>query len=112
METNEAVSTLAALAQSTRLAAFRYLVKAGPGGAPAGEVAEALDVAPATLSFHLKELEHAGLVISRREGRRIFYSAGYGAMRGLMDYLTEDCCQGHPEICQPLAQRAQEEDAA
>ena len=99
MERNEAVSTLAALAQDTRLEVFRSLVQAGPQGLPAGRLAEALGVAPATLSFHLKELERAGLALSERQGRRIVYRAGYDRMSGLLDYLMEDCCQGAPEVC-------------
>ncbi len=94
-----AIIALAALAQGTRLSIFRALVrahslKAGEGGLAAGDIAEALDVAPATLSFHLKEMFHAGLVSSRRDGRSIIYSADLDVMRSLTDFLLEDCCQG------------------
>lgn len=103
METEAAISALAALAQETRLKIYRLLVRAGPLGEPAGGIATALDLAPATLSFHLKELERAGLILSRREGRQIFYAPDFPAMTGLLDFLMEDCCQGRPEICRPLA---------
>ena len=92
MESKAAVAALAALAQATRLQVFRCLVEAGPHGLAAGELANRLGVAPATLSFHLKELSHAALVESRQDGRYIFYSANYAAMNGLLAYLTENCC--------------------
>lgn len=99
METEAAVAALGALAQETRLSIFRALVrthspKDGEGGLAAGEIGEALDVPPATLSFHLKEMSHAGLVTSRREGRSIIYKADLSMMRRLTDFLLEDCCQG------------------
>lgn len=99
MEMETAIATLAALAQETRLAIFRALIRAhsltdGEGGLPAGEIAEALGIAPATLSFHLKELSRGGLVSSRREGRSIIYKAELNAMRRLTEFLLEDCCQG------------------
>lgn len=99
METHAALASLSALAQDTRLAVFRYLVEAGPAGVTVGRIGEALEVAPATLSFHLKELSHAGLVSSRQESRFIWYSANYDAMNELIAYLTENCCQGQPEAC-------------
>jgi DNA-binding transcriptional ArsR family regulator len=99
MESTNAIAALAALAQETRLSIFRALVRAhspkdGEGGLAAGEIAEALDVPPATLSFHLKELAHAGLVTSRRDGRSIVYKADLSAMSDLTDFLLKDCCQG------------------
>ncbi|MFA7268294.1 MAG: metalloregulator ArsR/SmtB family transcription factor [Sterolibacterium sp.] len=94
MEINTAVRSLVALAQETRLAVFRLLVEAGPEGRNAGAIAEAMGVPAATLSFHLKELSHAGLVVSRQEGRFIFYSANFEAMDDLIAYLTDNCCQG------------------
>ena len=99
MKTQEAVTALAALAQETRLSIFRLLVEAGPEGVPAGIVGETLKVPPATLSFHLKELSHAGLVSSRQEGRFIYYSTDYGQMAALMTFLTQNCCQGMPQEC-------------
>jgi ArsR family transcriptional regulator len=94
MDTRDAVAALAALAQETRLAAFRLLVQAGDGGISAGEIAQALDVPAPTLSFHLKELANAGLVSSRQEGRNVIYSTAYAAMDELIAYLTDNCCQG------------------
>jgi ArsR family transcriptional regulator len=103
MEIQDALAALAALAQETRLAVFRYLVEAGPEGVTVGRIGEALDVAPATLSFHLKELSRAGLVRSRQESRYFWYSANYLAMNGLIAYLTENCCRGNPQACCPPA---------
>lgn len=94
MKTPQAVKALAALAQDTRLAVYRLLVQQGPEGLPAGTIAERLDIAGATLSFHLKELAHAGMVESRQDGRFVYYSANYDQMNGLLAYLTENCCQG------------------
>ncbi len=93
-EGREAVGRLAALAQPTRLAVFRLLVEAGRNGLPAGSIAERLDLAPATLSFHLAQLSQAGLLTSEREGRSIIYCANYAAMDGLIGYLTRNCCRG------------------
>ena len=98
MELNHASRSLAAIAQPIRLRAFRVLVVAGEKGLRAGELAEKLDVAKPTLTFHLKELSHAGLVSSQRDGRSIIYKLEYDAMRTLLDYLTKDCCAGHPEL--------------
>lgn len=106
METKDALASLAALAQDTRLAIFRLLVVAGAEGMTVGRIGEALEVAPATLSFHLKELTRAGLVASRQESRFIWYSANYEAMNGLIGYLTENCCRGQPELCCPPAKSA------
>ena len=94
MENMEAARALAALGHETRLAIFRILVQAGPPGVAAGEVARALELAPNTLSFHLKELAHTGLIGSRQEGRYLIYSANFPAMNGLVSYLTENCCGG------------------
>ena len=95
----QAVVALSALSQETRLSVFRHLVTAGPQGKPAGLIAARLKVPPPTLSFHLKELERAGLITRRRESRSIIYAANYKAMRALLSYLMEDCCGGRPEIC-------------
>jgi DNA-binding transcriptional ArsR family regulator len=104
MESKSAVSILAALAQESRLATFRLLVRAGPGGMAAGEIAEQLGVPAATLSFHLRELGHAGLVTSRQQGRFVFYSAHFEAMGELLTFLTQDCCGGNPDLCARVAQ--------
>ncbi len=92
MESTTVVRALAALAQDTRLGVFRLLVQQGPSGLAAGEIAERLAIAPATLSFHLKELSHAELVTSRQDGRFNFYAANFPAMNELLAYLTENCC--------------------
>ena len=97
-----AVELLSALAQGHRLAVFRLLVKAGPEGLPAGEIAREVGVLPNTLSTHLAILGHAGLVHSRREGRSVIYAADYAGMRALMNFLAADCCGGNPELCAPL----------
>ena len=99
MEMKEALIALSALAQETRLEVFRLLMRAGPSGLPAGAVAERIGVQPATLSFHLRELERAGLLTARRESRQIFYAPSFRGMRALLAFLTEDCCGGHPDIC-------------
>ncbi|AOX99745.1 helix-turn-helix transcriptional regulator [Jeongeupia sp. USM3] len=103
MENKDAVIRLAALAQETRLAVYRLLVTAGPDGLAVGRIGEALGVAPATLSFHLKELAHAGLIASRQEGRFIYYSASYPAMNALLAFLTDNCCGGAPCGVEPQA---------
>jgi ArsR family transcriptional regulator len=95
----EAVKSLGALAQATRLEVFRLLVKAGPAGLAAGRIGEALGVAPATLSFHLKELAQAGLVEARQDRRFIYYSADFERMNGLLAFLTENCCEGSAAGC-------------
>ena len=94
MKTQQVITALSALAQESRLAIFRSLVVAGPQGMTPGELAEALSLAPATLSFHLKELVQAGLLHKRQEGRYIHYQADFEAMSGVIEYLTENCCQG------------------
>jgi DNA-binding transcriptional ArsR family regulator len=110
MELPTAVEALSALAQEHRLAVFRLLVRAGPEGVAAGEVARALGVLPNTLSTHLTILAHAGLVQSRRAGRSVIYSADYDGMRDLLGFLVADCCAGRPEICRPLVDMAQNAD--
>jgi|SRR5216683_2063887 ArsR family transcriptional regulator len=106
MKKSDAVALLAALAQENRLDAFRLLVQAGQEGMAAGEVAEALDVAPNTLTFHFDRLREAGLVTVRREARSMIYSACFKTMNVLLAYLTENCCQGRPEQCLPRRSRA------
>jgi ArsR family transcriptional regulator, arsenate/arsenite/antimonite-responsive transcriptional repressor len=103
MEREQTVAALAALAQGTRLDIYRLLVQAGAAGLPAGRIGEALDLALPTLSFHLAQLRHAGLVTPRRLGRSIIYAANYAAMNGLIAYLTENCCGGDTAACAPAA---------
>jgi DNA-binding transcriptional ArsR family regulator len=100
METKNALSALAALAQESRLAVFRYLVQIGPEGVPASRIGEELSIPPSSLSFHLKELLNADLVTARAEGRFIFYAARFATMNALLEFLTENCCGGNP--CSPL----------
>ena len=94
MNSSATVLALSALAHEARLAVFRLLVQAGPEGLAAGVIATRLEMAPPALSFHLKELTHAGLLLQRPEGRKIHYSASFASMNGLIAYLTENCCQG------------------
>lgn len=101
METKDVVNQLAALAQETRLAAWRLLIEAGPAGMTVGAIGDALGVPPATLSFHLKTLANAGLVSTRQEGRFIHCSADFSAMHGLVGFLSENCCGGAD--CSPAA---------
>ncbi|MCJ2012184.1 ArsR/SmtB family transcription factor [Methylobacterium sp. J-076] len=101
MDEPQALAAFAALAQEHRLRLVRALVTAGPAGMASGVLAEAVGVSAATVSHHLKELSHAGLVASRREGRSIIYSAAYPALSALVAFLMRDCCQGHPEVCTP-----------
>lgn len=107
MEIETALQRLSALAQQGRLEVFRLLVRAGRDGIAAGDLARAAGVAPNTLSAQLNILTGAGLARSRREGRSIIYSADYDGMGDLLLYLMEDCCQGRPEVCAPLAAAAQ-----
>ena len=93
MNIETASEILAALAQQARLRIFRTLVEAGPDGMSAGAIAQALDIPPATLSFHLKELKHAGVAHCRRDGRSLIYSPDFEAMASLLSFLTENCCQ-------------------
>lgn len=99
-----AVRALSALAHESRLAIFRALVVAGPAGMAAGDIAHKLRIAPSGLSFHLKDLAHAGLVKSRQDGRFVFYSANFDAMNGLIGFLTENCCAG--SACPETASRS------
>jgi ArsR family transcriptional regulator len=101
MKTKQVIAALAALAQESRLNVFRLLVQTGPEGLAASKIAEHLDVAPSSLSFHLKELTHAGLIEARQEGRFIFYSANFDVMTDVISYLTDNCCGG--ASCAPTA---------
>lgn len=96
MDTKAVLTALAALAQESRLAVFRLLVQAGPAGLAASKIAEQLAIAPSSLSFHLKELSHAGLLASKQDGRFVIYTANVDAMNGLIGFLTENCCGGLP----------------
>jgi DNA-binding transcriptional ArsR family regulator len=109
MDTKLAVASLGALAQESRLLIYRLLVEAGPTGLSVGEIGASVRVAPATLSFHLKELAHAGLVQARQEGRYIYYSANFAKMNELLGFLTENCCandRGCGPSCAPPARSA------
>ena len=102
MDTDSAITALAALAQGTRLDAFRLLVRHEPEGLPAGEIAKALDVHQNTMSAHLAALTRAGLLKSERQSRSIIYCADLDALRALTLFLVKDCCAGKPELCAPL----------
>ncbi len=112
MDSNVAVTALSALAQPSRLAVFRWLVECGPQGACAGDIAGKLGVAPATLSFHLKALQHAHMVESHRSGRFIHYRANFSVMNALVEFLTTNCCGGRPELCAPVCAPALEPTVA
>jgi DNA-binding transcriptional ArsR family regulator len=99
MESTTAVRALSAIAQETRLAVFRLLVQHGPSGLAAGEIAACLGLAPATLSFHLKELSHAALVTMRQDGRFIYYAADFDSMNALLGFLTDNCCATDQASC-------------
>ena len=101
MESKAAVQALGALAQETRLAIFRMLVQQGPAGLSAGSIGDSLKLAPATLSFHLRELSHAGLVCARQQSRFIYYSADFTSMNGLLGYLADNCCRAG-DACTPV----------
>jgi len=105
MKTADAVASLAALAQDSRLDVFRLLVQAGPDGLAAGEVAAKLKLAPNTLTFHFDRLREAGLVTVRRHGRSMIYGARFEIMNELLGYLTDNCCQGNADLCKPAPQR-------
>ena len=103
METTTAVTALAALAQDNRLDVFRLLVRAGRNGMPAGAVATALGLAPNTLSFHFDRLRQAGLVTCTRAGRSLIYAARFETMNALVEYLSENCCEGDATACAPAS---------
>lgn len=102
MELSHAISALSALSQESRLRVFRLLVKSGPEGLPAGEIARRLRVPPNTMSAHLAILSRAGLVTPRRKSRSIFYAVNLEGTRELLSFLVADCCGGRPEVCGPL----------
>jgi ArsR family transcriptional regulator, arsenate/arsenite/antimonite-responsive transcriptional repressor len=107
MDRSDAVAALAALAQEHRLEVYRLLVQAGPAGMAAGGVANALEIAPNTLSFHFDRLRHAGLVSVARQGRSLIYAARYETMNNLLGYLTDNCCGGRPQLCAPAPRKAE-----
>jgi len=115
MKSIEIVKSLAALAQESRLAVFRLLVKRGPDGFTPGDLSQKLDIPAPTLSFHLKELQNAGLVTVRREGRFLFYSTRFDRMKGLVGFLTDECCSQADEACdadcKPVAAQAKRRSA-
>ncbi|MGB3502570.1 MAG: metalloregulator ArsR/SmtB family transcription factor [Mesorhizobium sp.] len=106
MNEAQAIQAFAALSQETRLQIVRLLVQAGPGGMPAGAIGEAVAASSSRVSFHLSHLERAGLIQSRRDARSIIYSVTFNALSGLVRFLMDDCCQGRPEICQPIINAA------
>jgi ArsR family transcriptional regulator, arsenate/arsenite/antimonite-responsive transcriptional repressor len=99
METNTAIDCLSALAHPHRLAVFRLLMRVGPEGRNAGDIATDLGLAPSSLSFHTRWLVNAGLITARRAGRCIFYAVDVDNTRSLIQFLSEDCCAGHPDLC-------------
>lgn len=104
MEKSKSIAALAALAHDARLDVFRLLIQRGPQGLAAGEMAEALEIPPATLSFHLSTLLHADLVSKERQGRQVLYRARYETVNALMAFLMQNCCQGHPQACAFLSE--------
>jgi DNA-binding transcriptional ArsR family regulator len=103
LEATDAIEAFTALAQPTRLAVVKLLVRAGPEGMASGEIARVLEAPASTMSTHLAILSRAGLVSSRRDSRVICYGADMTGLSGLLGYLIDDCCKGHPDICAPLA---------
>lgn len=102
MKQKIAVNAFAALGHDARLRIYRALVEAGPEGMAASEIATRLDIRPSNLTFHVSHLERVSLVRSRRDGRWVYYSADFGAMGDLVDFLTHKCCGGHPEVCRSV----------
>ncbi len=99
MEIKIAVNCFSALAHPHRLAVFRLLMRAGPDGRSAGDMAAELGLAPSSLSFHTRWLADAGLIAPRRDGRRVYYAVDVEGVRSVIRFLSEDCCAGHPELC-------------
>jgi ArsR family transcriptional regulator len=99
MKTPAVIEALGALAHEHRLAVFRLLVERGPDGLPAGQIAERIGLVPSSLTFHLQNLQRAGLITQRRESRQLFYAADFSAMNGLVSYLTDNCCAASGETC-------------
>jgi len=101
MDERQALAAFGALSQETRLRILKLLVQAGRDGVAAGTIADTVEVSASNVSFHLKELERAGLITVRRESRSMIYSAAYDALSGFIQFLMEDCCGGRPEVCEP-----------
>jgi ArsR family transcriptional regulator len=112
MEMRDAIDAFAALAHAQRLAVFRVLVRTGPNGMAAGDIALRLETPPSSLSFHLSQLERAGLIRSRRKSRNVIYAADIEGTRRLLSYLTENCCEGRPELCGNLLDPIDDYDPA
>jgi DNA-binding transcriptional ArsR family regulator len=104
MELLNALESLSALSHETRLWVFRLLVQAGPGGLPAGDIADRLSARQNTMSSHLRQLHQAGLIDSRRDGRKVIYNANYDTARELIVFLMDDCCAGNQAVCKPVAE--------
>src|SRR5271168_3979776 len=102
MEAKQAIAALGALAHETRLAVYRLLVQRGPDGLSAGTIAQTLELSPSSLTFHLQQLMHAGLIAQRRVSRQLFYAADFAVMNELMGYLTENCCGAAAALCVPV----------
>lgn len=107
MEITDAVIRLTSLAQESRLETFKLLAKAGAEGLAAGEIAQRLEVPAATMSFHLNHLRNAGLIESRRESRSIIYALRPETIRDLLGFITDECCQGQPELCRPAEKESE-----
>ncbi len=103
MKREEVIAALGALAQESRLDIFRMLVQKGPDAVAAGDIARKLDLPAPTLSFHLGQLRHAGLLSAHRNSRSIAYAVNFRTMNALLKYLTENCCQGQPDLCAPAS---------
>lgn len=102
MQSENAIAALSALAHADRMAAFRLVMRAGEDGLPSGWIADTLKIQPTRMSFHLSTLERSGVLTSHRDGRHILYAVNFTVMRGLLAFLTDECCAGHPEICADL----------
>ena len=112
MDESQALNAFAALSQGTRLQVVRFLVRAGCKGVAAGTLAEGLGISPSNLSFHLKELDRAGIITARREARSIIYTVNYDSLRGLIRFLMEDCCAGVAEVRPEPARASRKERAS
>jgi ArsR family transcriptional regulator len=112
METAQVIEALGALAQEHRLAIFRLLVVHGPGGLPAGRIAERIGLVPSSLTFHLQALQRAGLITQRRESRQLYYAPDFSTLSATLDYLSKNCCAASGETCSTGCLPAKPEKAA